>query len=152
MCSFTVILPPYPSLELILFSTFRRVRSWPHLQDFAGVFCSFIPTFSKNLSLALPGTWEQSVVRLPFLQVSTTQIRRTVAFGLFLLSQEQQGNTELLRCQFPFFPASKAVQMQLWRSFTCVLIKNPLSLWLIFISRRRSTNQVTEIEPAHSPI
>ena len=98
MCSFTVILPPYPFLELILFSTFRRVRSWPHLQDFAGVFCSLIPTFSKNLSLVLSGTWEQSVVRLPFLQVSTN---KTVRTPRSLLPQGRRRRTDFFDVNSP---------------------------------------------------
>ena len=101
MCSFTVILPPYPFLELILFSTFRRVTRWHHLQDFAGVFCSFIPTFSKNLSLALSGTLEQSVVRLPFLQVSTNKTVRTPRLRRSLLPQGRRRPTNCFRCHNP---------------------------------------------------
>ena len=153
MCSFTVILPPYPSLELIFFSSFRRVRSWPHLQDFESVFCSFIPTFSKNLSLALSGTLEQSVVRLPFLQVGTTQIRRTPNYAAVLLPQEQ-GEAAALFCVpvTPFIGAENTLNAAREAHYLRCWTENPVALGVVFHSMWRSTRQLTGIEPAHSPI
>ena len=152
MCSFTVILPPYPFLELILFSTFRRVTRWHHLQDFAGVFCSLIPTFSKNLSLVLSGTWEQSVVRLPFLQVSTNKTVRTPRRRRSLLPQGRRRPTNCFRCHNPCCRRPELLKCSSVGPLLALLNKKILSLWLICISRTRSANQVTGIEPAHSPI
>ena len=142
---------PVPPSDLLLQVSIGRW--WPTVQDFGSVLYATSSTCSSNLGQANSGTWKQSVVRLPFLQVSGTQIRRTPNYAAVLLPQEQ-GEAAALFCVpvTPFIGAENTLNAAREAHYLRCWTENPVALGVVFHSMWRSTRQLTGIEPAHSPI